>query len=293
MKCMKLVIFLGVISLLACKSEDEGTIQGYKYKIHSSSGGEKAAIGDYVYFNLTIADDKDSILQQMNQYPDIPQLQIPTEEQQTEMPNPIAAMLQLLSVDDSASLYLPIDSFKNLPVDLPGMTEIRYHVRVREIMTEEEYMKDMEVQQQEKMAQAAELKKRLPEITQLVEDFARDYKQGRAEFETLPSGLRYKMIEEGEGSLVSAGSMASVHYYGALTDGNPFDNSFNRGEPFTFQVGSGQVIRGWDEGLQQLKKNSKALFLIPSELGYGAAGSPPSIPGNSELIFYVEVTDVM
>ncbi len=293
MKCMKLVIFLGVISLMACKGEDQGTIQGYKYKIHSSTGGKKAAIGDYVYFNLTISDDKDSILQQMNRYPDIPQLQIPTEEQLAEMPNPIAGMLKLMSVDDSASLYLPIDSFKNLPMDLPGMTEIRYHVRVRDIMTEEEYLKDMEAQQEAKMAKAAELKMRLPEITQLVEDFARDYKQGRAQFETLPSGLRYKMIEEGQGSTVSAGSMASVHYYGALPDGSPFDNSFSRGEPFTFQVGSGQVIRGWDEGLQQLKKNSKALLLIPSEMGYGAAGSPPSIPGNSELIFYVEITDVM
>ncbi|HMQ07659.1 MAG TPA: FKBP-type peptidyl-prolyl cis-trans isomerase [Saprospiraceae bacterium] len=289
-------VFIAAIlwSFIACKDDQTNMVQGYKYKIHSSSKEKaKPTIGDFVYFNLTIADQKDSVLQRMDKYPDIPQIQIPTDEQMDDMPNPIAGLLKLLAVEDSATLYLPIDSFKNLPLDLPNMTEIRYHVVVKEIMSEEEYQQNLERQQEEKMAQATELRKRLPEITQIVEDFARDYKRGRAEFQTLASGLRIKILDEGEGNTINAGEMASVHYYGALVDGSPFDNSFNRGDPFVFHVGSGQVIRGWDEGLQQLKNKSKALLLIPSDLGYGATGSPPNIPGNAELIFYVEVEVVL
>ena len=86
--------------------------------------------------------------------------------------------------------------------------------------------------------------------------------------------------------------MASVHYYGVTTDGNMFDNSFKAGRPYPVPVGQGRVIRGWDEGLPLLKGGSKAVLFIPGELGYGAAGSPPNIGPNAELIFYVEIAEV-
>lgn len=110
-------------------------------------------------------------------------------------------------------------------------------------------------------------------------------------FKTTESGLKYAIIEEGEGDLIAQGKQASVHYSGFLMDGTKFDSSVERDEPFTLFVGMGQVIKGWDEGLQLLKKGSKAKFIIPPGLGYGDRAVGP-IPPNSTLIFDVEILDV-
>ena len=86
--------------------------------------------------------------------------------------------------------------------------------------------------------------------------------------------------------------MVSVHYAGKLTNGQEFDNSFKRGEPIEIPIGVGQVIKGWDEGIQLLKEGEAATLLIPSELGYGTRGAGSVIPPNAWLIFDVELVKV-
>jgi FKBP-type peptidyl-prolyl cis-trans isomerase len=110
-------------------------------------------------------------------------------------------------------------------------------------------------------------------------------------FKTTKSGLKYAIIKQGEGELVGKNKQVTVHYSGYLLDGKRFDSSVEREEPFTFVVGIGQVIPGWDEGVQLLKKGSKARFIIPPALGYGDRDLG-KIPPNSTLIFDVEVVDV-
>ena len=88
------------------------------------------------------------------------------------------------------------------------------------------------------------------------------------------------------------GREVEVNYFGVLADGTPFDNSFKRGQTFTFPLGAGRVIPGWDEGIAMLNVGSKATLFVPYELGYGEAGSPPNIPPKAELIFYVELERV-
>ena len=80
-----------------------------------------------------------------------------------------------------------------------------------------------------------------------------------------------------------------VSYYGALTSGESFDDSFGKNRPFGFSVGNGTVIQGWDEGLTLMNEGAKYIFFIPPSLGYGEQGSPPLIEGNAELIFYVDL----
>ncbi|WP_276390248.1 peptidylprolyl isomerase [Eudoraea chungangensis] len=113
-----------------------------------------------------------------------------------------------------------------------------------------------------------------------------------AGFNTTPSGLRYKILEKGEGSKAEKGQTVSVHYEGALLDGQVFDSSFKRNEPIDFQLGIGQVIPGWDEGISLLKVGDKARFVIPSELAYGSAGAGGVIPPNATLMFDVELVGV-
>jgi len=108
----------------------------------------------------------------------------------------------------------------------------------------------------------------------------------------LPNGLQYKIIEEGTGIQPEADDAVVVHYTGTFINGTKFDSSLDRGEPITAQLSPGYLIQGWIEGFQHLKVGTKAILYIPAELGYGAYGQPPHMPGNSTLIFEVELIDV-
>ncbi|XP_021669185.2 peptidyl-prolyl cis-trans isomerase FKBP62 [Hevea brasiliensis] len=104
------------------------------------------------------------------------------------------------------------------------------------------------------------------------------------------NGLKKKLVKEGEGwETPSSGDEVEVHYTGTLLDGTQFDSSRERGTPFKFKLGRGQVIKGWDEGIKTMKKGENAIFTIPPELAYGEAGSPPTIPPRATLQFDVEL----
>lgn len=113
-----------------------------------------------------------------------------------------------------------------------------------------------------------------------------------AGFEKTDSGLRYQIIQKGSGAKATQGKNISVHYKGQLADGRVFDSSYERKQPIDFTVGVGQVIKGWDEGLQLLQVGDKARLVIPSHLAYGSQGAGGVIPPNATLIFDVELMDV-
>jgi peptidyl-prolyl cis-trans isomerase A (cyclophilin A) len=113
--------------------------------------------------------------------------------------------------------------------------------------------------------------------------------QVSAGFSETASGLRYQIIQKGTGAKAEKGQQVSVHYQGALIDGTVFDSSYKRKEPIEFQLGIGQVISGWDEGLQLLNVGDKARFVIPSDLAYGSAGAGGVIPPDAILVFDVEL----
>jgi peptidylprolyl isomerase len=106
---------------------------------------------------------------------------------------------------------------------------------------------------------------------------------------TTPSGLKYIDIAEGEGATPTKGQTVSVHYTGTLENGSKFDSSRDRGRPFDFKIGVGQVIQGWDEGVGSMKVGGRRTLIIPSELGYGSRGAGGVIPPNATLIFDVEL----
>ena len=113
-----------------------------------------------------------------------------------------------------------------------------------------------------------------------------------AGYDETASGLRYQVLQKGDGKQATKGAGVSVHYKGQLLDGTVFDSSYKRKEPIDFNVGLGQVISGWDEGILLLQVGDKARFVIPSNLGYGSAGAGGVIPPNATLIFDVELMAV-
>ena len=119
-----------------------------------------------------------------------------------------------------------------------------------------------------------------------------EYLKKKGSIITSKSGLQYVDGQVGEGKTAKSGDTVEVHYVGTLADGKKFDSSRDRNQPFSFHLGAGQVIKGWDEGVAGMKEGGKRTLIIPPELGYGARGAGNIIPPNAELHFEVELLKV-
>lgn len=131
--------------------------------------------------------------------------------------------------------------------------------------------------------------KRIEEQKRMAEEALEKLAAG---FQKTESGLRYQIIQKGNGTAAEKGKKVSVHYQGALENGQVFDSSYKRKQPIDFTLGIGQVIEGWDEGIALLQVGDKARFVIPSYLGYGSRGAGGVIPPDATLVFDVELMDV-
>lgn len=109
---------------------------------------------------------------------------------------------------------------------------------------------------------------------------------------TTKSGLKYEELKVGTGQEAKSGDTVEVHYTGTLSDGKKFDSSLDRGKPFSFPLGKGRVIKGWDEGVAGMKVGGKRKLIIPPDLGYGESGAGNVIPPNAELTFEVELLKI-
>ena len=137
------------------------------------------------------------------------------------------------------------------------------------------------------------------ELEKLEKQAAEKAKKAKEAIDALKKGakvtssrLAYKIIKKGTGAKAEAGKTVSVHYTGKLSNGTKFDSSYDRNQPIEFELGRGRVIKGWDEGISLLNVGSKATFIIPPDLAYGARGAGGVIPPNATLIFDVELVEI-
>lgn len=267
---------------------------GYEYQIvRKGPSSEAIPVNSYVFFNMSLT-QKDSVLQTTASMGKPSILKIMDDNKSYGQLKALVDIIATLHEGDSLLFYFPMDSFDRVPPGFEGFTEpLVYRVGLVDVMNETEFEahSDSIQKEQEKVRQV--VRDRLPAIEALTKGNWEAYKKGEltSKMQSTASGLKYIMHEAGqEGTKPAKGDQVSVHYYGMLDkDGKMFDTSFKGGQPYQFPLGLSQVIQGWDEGIALLNKGGKATLFIPASLGYGAAGSPPVIPENADLIFYVEL----
>jgi len=177
---------------------------------------------------------------------------------------------------DADSVFTKLFRVPNLPPELDSLDYIYFNVKMLDIKTEAEMQAAMEAETE--MQRNEETVKRNAYLDE-------NYPNA----EPSATGLYYVQTKKGSGSKPEIGKKVKVHYTGTLLDGTKFDSSVDRGEPFEFPLGRGQVIKGWDEGIANMQKGEKGFLIIPSDLAYGPGSR--SIPPFSTLIFEVELVD--
>ncbi|MEX1188907.1 MAG: FKBP-type peptidyl-prolyl cis-trans isomerase [Bacteroidia bacterium] len=204
-------------------------------------------------------------------------------------PGDILEGISILSENDSARFAIRADSFfmktvrvEQVPPFVNPSENIYFNIGVDQVLSlEEMQQKQMEIQAKQEEEMKSVTEKQLTDI--------KDYLKSQG-YDASPdeTGMFIVKTKEGTGEMPANGKSVNVHYTGKLLNGTVFDSSVERGQPFSFKLGSGQVIKGWDLGIAQLKPGEKAILGIPSSLAYGARAVGP-IPANSPLIFEVEL----
>lgn len=266
------------------------TMDGFEYNIfHKGQSKQKAQPTEYIYFRAGVLLDDEEQLQPLSE---IVRLQVPSDTAETpDFQNPVIDILQQMSPGDSANVYVKLDSIPQGRMQFPDNDFINNYFLVESIADEETALNDIAAEQQENMRKMQEAQGKGREVDSLVTHYLDEYKKGDldGDLRKLDGGLEIFTIKQGSGQEIGAGQV-NVHYWGVLKeDGKMFDNSYQRGQSFPLRVGSGSVIKGWDEGLAVLKKGEEALLFIPSEMGYGENGAGQDIPPNADLVFYVEI----
>jgi FKBP-type peptidyl-prolyl cis-trans isomerase FkpA len=291
-----LILLFGVaVFSQACNSNDyETTNSGLKYKFIKDAKGDKLEEGKILIVNMAYYTDKDSALFKSSDFP-YP-VSLPYQDSIWTQSGMIFEGFKMLKKGDSLEFRVPAkDLFEksfqtSIPEGINKDSEIRFNVGVVDILDEEGFMAwQMEQFQKEQQKAETQATEQISKDAKIIDDYL---KENNIVAKNTESGLRYVIKEEGKGVKPEAGNTVSVHYKGTLLDGTPFDSSFDRNEPLSFQIGMGQVIPGWDEGISILNKGSKATLFIPSSLAYGSRGAGPVIQPNSILVFDVELVDV-
>ena len=269
------------------------TSHGYSMKLVKDVDGPTPTDGDVVLFGMKVYAGDSLLTSTFEQEFDQEFKWMPDEERQ-KLNNPVIDAFEMMSEGDSAKILYPIDSMKGNNFGLESGDNLVYLLKMTKVMNADDYAIYAQGRQQKMQAERAKVQAQAEEVGTKVDGFLADYKANKFGNDLLKdeSGLEYVIHEKGSGATPKVGEQVTVQYYGVLkSDGSMFDNSFRRGEPFSFKLGVGQVIPGWDKGVALLPKGSKATLFIPYELAYGAAGKPPTIPEKSDLVFYIEVPE--
>ena len=270
------VLGMAAIVMTACNDYKgyKKTESGLRYRFHTQNDtSRQAQIGDVLSLSLEIRTDGDSLLQSR------PEIQ--TMLQAPKFQGDLYEGLKMMHVGDSATFIIPAEeyfrtyNYGQIPDFVQKNSMLHMTACLHGIQSFEEF-------REAQLLEAKEKEK------QMIAQYLQEH---NITVEPTGSGLYFIETQKGKGASPSKGNNCTVHYRGTLLDGTKFDASYDRNEPFTFQLGTGQVIAGWDEAIGMMKKGGKATLLLPSSIAYGERGAGDMIPPFTPLVFEVELLD--
>lgn len=280
---IKILLAFFLLFFLANSQAQNVSEHGYRYLHHLQKGGVKPKRGEAILANVDIFVGNFLLSSSKKNPNGIYRYDIPGTEDTINYYPPLMDAALMMGKGDSITIFQNVDDNMRqyLPAAEKEAKEIRFEIVLNEIVTLEQ-----------KAVAAKALEGAIKVIADKVRAKAKAYAAGQLNtaITSFPSGLKMIVEEVGQGATIQEGEAIQVHYYGCLTDGTPFDNSYSRRQPLQFPAGVGQMIGGFDEGVMHLNHGSHAYLFIPPSLGYGseeAAGG--TIPANSELVFYIEI----
>lgn len=280
-KYIFIACMLAGTSVFAQTQKFKKTKSGLEHRIYTPKKGDRIKEGDIVFLNLSYRTNTDSLLFSSWDIGGPVTLKVEPSAYKGDL----MEGLKLLTAGDSADFRISADSLfeKSFGMEMPPFIKkgsmLTFTVKIDRITTE------AKLEEEERSAASKQLEMEKIQLTSYVAD-------NKLNVIATPSGLQYVIRTEGNGPKPAAGQTVSVHYTGTLLDGTKFDSSVDRGQPFEFVLGKGQVIKGWDEGIGLLNKGTKALLILPSALAYGSRGAGGVIGPNTPLLFEVELVDI-
>lgn len=280
----RIILTLGVVfCMFACNSKSDNNLvkteKGIEYELVKNGNGNKANIGDFVEINIDAFDTKGDLKFSSSKQGQPAMINILADNPNAPA-NPVLDVIKTMGLGDSVKLVATPEMMNNQN----GPDTIIYHIGMKKIYTETEFKK---IQEEQK----SKVEGRYNDVVTKVNDIYSKLstKEMKSKIVTTDSGLKYILLEEGTGVLTPKGERVTVDYHGVLArNGEVFDSSFKKLNPFSFKLGIGQVIKGWDEGIALLKGGSKAFLIVPNHLAYGERNSG-IIKKGDDLMFYVEV----
>ncbi|WP_242920969.1 FKBP-type peptidyl-prolyl cis-trans isomerase [Pontibacter liquoris] len=296
--------------LQSCNKKDEfyTSADGLTYKIYEKNEkgayenkGEVAKgdstgakVGQVVTMQMLYKNEADSVL--FDSHTQKVPLMIPVME--PSFKGGLENALMMMSPGDSGVFKISADSLfaktfggQPMPPFIKPGSKMTFFIKVDKVQSQQEAMADQQkIMQEQMVASQAHAKEQLKIDDAKIQQYLKE--KNLANAKKTDAGVYYIVTEPGKGADATAGDKVTVHYKLSFLDGKELESSYKGGQPFSFTLGQGQVIPGWDEALQKLNKGSKAILLIPSPLAYGEQDRGPEMPGNSILRFDVELVDV-
>ena len=290
---MRKICYITILffTLFSCVDREKVLDNGVELKYFKNGSGQEIEDGQIVMINLQYFDyDGNELLNKVGNDPVVLQ-----KDSSWESSGIIYNVIDNLVKGDSVFFQLTTEQFfKNAPqsVEVPDSVKnkmISFYCGIQDVMSQNEF-EDFQRIQYEKMQQEMEQQSndQLSIDLELIDNYL---KENNITAKSAESGLRYVITKMGSGENAAPGDNVTVHYTGMLLNGEKFDSSLDRNQPFSFQLGQGMVIRGWDEGITYFNKGSEGTLYSPSTLGYGASGAGGVIPPNAVLIFEIQVLD--
>jgi FKBP-type peptidyl-prolyl cis-trans isomerase FkpA len=293
MRVVHFFILFSILGIIACSQGEtkKTTKGGYEYIVHKEGSGDQAKINDYLLYTIRTSTDLGKELQNETDYSQVQPLKIFDPASEEAKGNIWNEVFLNAKVGDSITLVMPSDSMPYPNPELEGAKSLMFTIAIKEILDEQAFEKFRMGKQEEFEKKAAEGQIVADKVAEDIKVTLADYKANKLTLTDLTDGVKVYYNEKGTGTQGANGKTVTAQYYGVLEDGTMFDNSFSRGQAFSFQVGQGMVIKGWDIAFANLRVGDKATVFIPAAVGYGEQGAG-SIPPNAPLVFYVEVEDV-